>query len=90
MFKFFIVMLLFDMLLSFSELGNKPHENMSFNFLHIIRNALQHRLKAIYPASVELSAISVCRLLNQCIVTLASTLINHVRDRHTSCRCANS
>jgi hypothetical protein len=30
------------MLLSFSELGNKPHESMSFNVLRIGNNALQH------------------------------------------------
>jgi hypothetical protein len=36
------MMLLFDMLLSFSELGNIPHEIMSFSVLRIGSSALQH------------------------------------------------
>jgi hypothetical protein len=52
-------MLLFDMLLIFSELGNRPHESMSFSALRIGSSALQHWLKAMYSASVELNAFSV-------------------------------
>jgi hypothetical protein len=84
------MMLLFDMFLSFSELGNIPHESMSFSVLRIGSSALHHWLKAMYSVSVELCAISVCSLLDQCIGTPANTMINHVRDKHTSCRCANS
>jgi hypothetical protein len=83
-------MFLFNMLLSFSELGNRPHESMSFSVLLIGSIALQHWLKAMYSASVELSDISVCSLLNQCIGTPANTMINSLRDRHESRRCANS
>jgi hypothetical protein len=52
-------MLFVDRLLIFSELGNKPHESMSFSILHIGSRAMQHWLSAMYSASVELSAISV-------------------------------
>jgi hypothetical protein len=75
-------MLLFDMLLSFSELGNMSHESMSYSVLIIGSSALQHWLKAMYSASVELSAISVCNLLNQFIGTPANTMIHPVRDKH--------
>jgi hypothetical protein len=83
------MMLLLDMLLSFSELGNIPHESMYFSVLRIGSSALQHWLKAMYSASVELSAISVCSLLDQCIGTPANTMINPVRDKHKSRKCAN-
>jgi hypothetical protein len=83
-------MLLFDMLLSFSELGNIPHESMSFSVLRIGSSALQHWLKAVYSASVELNAISVCSFLEQCIGTPANTIINHVRDKHESHKFVNS
>jgi hypothetical protein len=82
-------MLLFDMLFSFSELGNKPHESMSFYVLRICSNALQHGLKAIYSASVELITILVCNLLGQCMGTPALMMMNHVREMHTSRKCAN-
>jgi hypothetical protein len=84
------MMLLFDMLLIFSELGNRPHESMSFSVLCIGSSALQHWIKAMYSASVELSALSVCSLLNQCIGTPANTMINHVHEKHESLRCAKS
>jgi hypothetical protein len=58
-------MLLFGMLLSFSELGNIPHESMSFSVLRIGSSALQYCLKAMYSASGELNPISVCILLDQ-------------------------
>jgi hypothetical protein len=63
---------------------------MSFSILRIGSRALQHWLIAMYSASVELSAISVCILLNQCIGTPAKTMIKPVRDNHESRRCANS
>jgi hypothetical protein len=44
----------------------------------------------MYSASVELSAISVCSLFDQCIGTPANTMITPVRDKHESCRCVNS
>jgi hypothetical protein len=47
-------------------------------------------LIAIYLASVELSAISVCSFFDQCIDAPASTMMNPVRDRHDSHKCANS
>jgi hypothetical protein len=81
-------MLLFDMLLSFSELGNRPHESMYFSVLRICSSALQHWRKAMYSASVDLS--DICSLLNQCIGTSANTMINPVRDKHESRKCANS
>jgi hypothetical protein len=40
--NFLVVMLLFEILLSFSELGNTPHDNTYFNVLRIDSNALQH------------------------------------------------
>jgi hypothetical protein len=83
-------MLFVDRLFIFSELGNKPHESMSFSVLHIGSRALQHWLSAMYSASVELSAISVCSLLDQCMGTPARTMIKPVRDKHESRRCANS
>jgi hypothetical protein len=83
-------MLLFDMLLSFSELGNIPHESMSFSVLRIGSRALQHWIKVMYSASVELSAISVCSLIDHCIGTPANTMINHVRVKYESRKCVNS
>jgi hypothetical protein len=82
-------MLLFNMLLDFSELGNRPHESMSFS-VRIDSSALQHWLRAMYSASVELNAISAWSLLDQCIGTPAKTMINHVRDKHESRKCVNS
>jgi hypothetical protein len=79
-------MLLFDMLLSFSELGN----SMYFSVLRMGSSALQHWLRAVYSASVELNAISVWSLLDQCIGTPAKTMIKHVRDKHGSRKCVNS
>jgi hypothetical protein len=75
-------MLLVDRSLIFSEFENKPHDNMSFSVLRIGSNALQHWLSAMYSASVELSAISVWSLLDQCMGTPAKTMIKLVRDRH--------
>jgi hypothetical protein len=43
----------------------------------------------MYSASVELNAISVCILLDQCIGTPAKTMIKPVRDKQESRRCAN-
>jgi hypothetical protein len=83
-------MLLFDMLLSFSELWNIPREIMSFSVLCIGSSALEHRPRATYSASFELNAISVCSFIEQCISTPANTLINPVRDKHESHKCANS
>jgi hypothetical protein len=82
-------MLLVDRLSIFSKLGNKPHESMSFSVLRIGNRALQHWLSAMYSAYVELSAISVCSFLDQCMGTPAKTMITHVRDKHESRRCAN-
>jgi hypothetical protein len=82
-------MLLVDILSIFSELGNKPHESMYFSVLRIGSRALQHWLSTMYSASVELSAISVCSLLDQCMGTPAKTMIKHVHDKHESRRCAN-
>jgi hypothetical protein len=56
--------LLVDRLSIFSELGNNPHEIMSFSVLRIGSRALQHWLSAMYSASVELSDISVCSVLD--------------------------
>jgi hypothetical protein len=53
-------------------------------------SALQHLLSAMYSASVELSAILVCNLFDQCMVTQARTMMNPVQDRHESRKCANS
>jgi hypothetical protein len=83
-------MLLFDMLLIFSELGNRPHESMSFSVLRIGSSALKHCLRAMYSYSVELNAISVRSFLDQCISTPAKTMINTVRHKHESRKCANS
>jgi hypothetical protein len=83
-------MLLFDRLSTFSELGNNSHESMSFSVLRIGSSDLQHWLSAMYSASVELSAISVCSLLGQCIGTPAKTMIKPVRDKQESRRYANS
>jgi hypothetical protein len=83
-------MLFVDRLFIFSELGNKSHESMSFSVLRIGSRALQYWLSAMYLASVELSAISVCSLLDQCMGTPARTMTNPVRDKHESRRCANS
>jgi hypothetical protein len=82
-------MLLFDMLLIFSELGNRPQESMSFSVLRKGSSALQHWMRAMYSASVVLNAISVCSLLNQCIGTPAKTMINPVHDKHELRKCAN-
>jgi hypothetical protein len=82
-------MLLVDRLFTFSELGNMPHEIISFSVLHICSSALQHWMSAIYSASVDLNVISVCCLLDQCIGTLARTMINPVCDKQESRRCAN-
>jgi hypothetical protein len=75
-------MLLFDMLLSFSELGNIPHKSMYFNVLRKGSNDLQNWPRAMYSASVELNAISVWSLLDQCIGTPANTIINPLCDKH--------
>jgi hypothetical protein len=83
-------MLLVDRLSIFSELGNKPHESMYFSVLRIGSRALQHWLSAMYSASVELSAISVCSLLDQCMGTPSKTMIKPVRGKHESRRCTNS
>jgi hypothetical protein len=83
-------MLLFYMLLSFSELGNIPHESMSFSVLRIGSRALKKWLKAMYSASIELNVILVCSFLNQCIGTPARKMINPVRDKHKSHKCVNS
>jgi hypothetical protein len=83
-------MFLVDRLSIFIELGNKPHESMYFSVLRIGSRALQHWQSAMYSDSVELSAISVCSLLDQCIGTPAKTMIKPVRDKHESHRCVNS
>jgi hypothetical protein len=72
-------MLLFDILLSFSELGNIPYVSMSFSVLRMDIRALQHWLRAMYSAYAELNSISVCSLLDQYIGTPANTMINPVR-----------
>jgi hypothetical protein len=82
-------MLLVYRLFTFSKLGNRPHESMSFSVLRICSSALQHWLGAMYSASVELIAISVCSLLNQCIGTQAKKMIKPVRDKQESRRCTN-
>jgi hypothetical protein len=78
------------MLLIFSELGNIPHEIMSFSVLLIGGSALHHWPRAMYSASGELNAISVCSFLNQCIGTPTKTMINPVHDKHESRKCVNS
>jgi hypothetical protein len=85
-----VVMLFVDRLFIFSELGNNLHESISFSVLHIGSRALQHWLSAMYPASVEMSAISVCSLLDQCMGTPVRTMIKPVRYTHESRKCANS
>jgi hypothetical protein len=80
-------MLLVDRLSTFSELGNNQHESMSFSVLRIGSRSLQHWLSAMYSASVELSAILVCSLLDQCIGTPVK---KPVHDKHESRICANS
>jgi hypothetical protein len=83
-------MLFVDKLFIFRELGNKPHESMYFSALFIGSRALHHWLSAMYSASVELSAISVCSLLDQCMGTASRMIIKPVRDKHESRRCANA
>jgi hypothetical protein len=83
-------MFLVDRLSTFSELGNNPHESMSFSVLRIGSSALHHWLSAMYSASDELSAISVCIFLDQCIGTPAKTMIKPMRDNQESRRCVNS
>jgi hypothetical protein len=63
---------------------------MSFSVLRIGSRALQHWLSAMYSASVELSAISVFSLIDQCMGTPARNMMKPVRDKHESRRCANS
>jgi hypothetical protein len=82
-------MLFVDRLFIFSELVNKPHESMYFSALRIGSRALQRWLSAMYSASVELSAISVCSLLDHCMGTPARTMMKYVRDKHESRRYAN-
>jgi hypothetical protein len=82
-------MLLAGRLSTFSELGNNPHESISFSVLRIDISALQYWMGAMYSSSVKLSAISVCSLLDQCIGTPAKTMIKLVRDKQESRRCAN-
>jgi hypothetical protein len=82
-------MLFVDICSHFSELGNIPHDKMSFNVL-LMGNKTKHRsLSDMYSATAELIAISVCSLLDQCIGTPAKTKINPVRDRHKFRKCAN-
>jgi hypothetical protein len=83
-------MLLVDRLFTFSELGNRPHESMFFSVLRIGSSSMQHWMSAMYSASVDLNAISVCSLLNQCIGTPARTMIKPVCDKQESRRCVNS
>jgi hypothetical protein len=82
-------MLLVDSLSTFSELGTNPHESMSFSALRIGSRALQHWMSAMYSASVDMSDISACSLLDQCIGTPAKTIIKPVHDKQESCRCVN-
>jgi hypothetical protein len=84
-----VVMLFVERLFIFSELGNKPHESMYFSVIRIGSRALQHWLSVMYSASVELSAISVCSLIDQCMGTPSRTMMKPVRDKHESWRCAN-
>jgi hypothetical protein len=71
---------LVDRLSTFGELGNSPHESISFSVLRIGSSAMQHWLSAMHSASVELNAISVFSLLDQCIGTPSKTMVNPVRD----------
>jgi hypothetical protein len=73
-------MLLVDRLFTFSELGNRPHESMSFSVLLIGSSALQHWLRAMYTASVELNSFSVFSLIDQYIGTPTKTMIEPVHD----------
>jgi hypothetical protein len=82
-------MLLVDRLFTVSELGNRPHEIMSFSVLIIGSSALQHWMSDMYSASVEHNAILVCILLDQCIGTPEKKMIKPVRDKQESRRCAN-
>jgi hypothetical protein len=50
-------MLFVDICSDVSELGNNPHDNMSFTVLRVGNNALHHCLSAMYSAYVELSDI---------------------------------
>jgi hypothetical protein len=63
---------------------------MCFIVLRIGSRDLQHWLSAMYSAPVELGAISVCSLLDQCMGTPSRTMIKPVRDKQESRRCANS
>jgi hypothetical protein len=63
---------------------------MSFSVLRIGSSALQHWLSAMYSASVELIAISVCSLLDQCIGTPSKIMIKTMCDKQQLWRCANS
>jgi hypothetical protein len=74
-------MLFVDIFSCFNEFGKSPHDKMAFSVLRIGNAVLQHWLRAMYFATVELSTISVCSLLDQWISTPAKTIINHVRDR---------
>ena len=77
-------MLFLDISPCFRAFGNKPHDKMSFRVRLMGNRALQHWRNAIYLASVELSAIYVCSLLDQCIGTPARTIMKPVLDRHES------
>jgi hypothetical protein len=83
-------MLLVDRLFTFSELRNMPHESMFFCVLRIGSSSMQHWISAMYSPSVDLNAISVCSLLDQCIGTPARTIIKPVHDKQESHRCVNS
>jgi hypothetical protein len=62
-----------DRLSTFSELGNNPHESMSLSVLRIGSSAIQHWMSSVYSSSIEMSAIFVCSLLDQCIGTPAKS-----------------
>jgi hypothetical protein len=62
---------------------------MSCSVLRIGSRALQHWLSSMYSALVELSAISVCSLLDQCFRTPAKMMIKAVCDKQESRRSAN-
>jgi hypothetical protein len=62
---------------------------MSFSVLRIGSSAIQHWMSAMYSASVELNAILVCNLLDQCIGTSAKKMIKPVRDKQKLRRCGN-
>jgi hypothetical protein len=82
-------MLIVDRLFTFSELGNMPHESISYNVLRIGSSVLQHWPRAMYSASVEFNAILDCSLIDQCIGTPSKTMIKPVRDKHELRRCVN-